>query len=266
MADCSQLAELYEAFALGALDPGEDAELRVHLARGCAVCVEGVARARETVANLAYLAPPLNPPAELRGKIMDAVRMEAGPAVYGTKQGKSSGFILTWAWAAAAAVLLTISIYTTVEMRRAEDEMGVLAKQAAEEQTRTRALEVERQRYRDAMTIMASAPTKEMALKPTSAEMPAVTAYYNPKMGLVLEADKMPDMPATRTLQLWVVPREGKPISAGMFRPDASGKVLMVMPPNEQTMNIAKALAISDEPAGGSPQPTSAPEWVGPVG
>ena len=61
MADCAQLAELYEAFALGALDAGEGVELRTHLARGCPVCTAGVARARETVANLTYLAPAAQP-------------------------------------------------------------------------------------------------------------------------------------------------------------------------------------------------------------
>jgi len=80
----------------------------------------------------------------------------------------------------------------------------------------------------------------------------------------VLASDNMPPMDSGRTLQLWVVPRQGSPISVGIFRPNTAGQVLVVMPPAE-AMNMAKALAISDEPAGGSPQPTSTPKWVGPV-
>jgi len=39
---------------------------------------------------------------------------------------------------------------------------------------------------------------------------------------------------------------------------------MMVMPPGANLNEIA-ALAISEEPAGGSLQPTSAPVWVGPL-
>ena len=109
-----------------------------------------------------------------------------------------------------------------------------------------------------------AATTRRLQLKPGKTAMPPVSAYWNPGMGLVLAADKMPDMPPGRTLQLWVVPQQGAPISVGIFRPNAAGQVLMVMPP-ANAMLMAKALAISDEPAGGSPQPTSTPEWVGPV-
>ena len=39
MADCAQLAELYEAYALGALDSPERELLEEHLARNCPQCV-----------------------------------------------------------------------------------------------------------------------------------------------------------------------------------------------------------------------------------
>jgi anti-sigma-K factor RskA len=259
VADCSQLAELYEAFALGALDPGEGVELRAHLARGCPVCTAGVARARETVANLAYLAPAAEPPASLRRNLMEAVRAES-PA----QPQRARPWIPAWAWTAAAALLL-FSVYSTVEMRRFQNEAASLEKRAGDEQKRSRALDAERQRYQTALNIIAAPATRQMELKPAKADMPGVTAYWNPKMGLVLAADKMPEMPPTRTLQVWVVPRQGAPISVGVFRPGAGGQMLMVMPPDQEAMNMAKALAISDEPAGGSPQPTSAPEWVGPI-
>lgn len=259
MADCSQLAELYEAFALGALDSGEGVELREHLARGCPVCTAGVARARETVANLTYLAPVAEPPASLRRDLMEAVRAQT-PA----PPQRVRSWIPAWAWTAAAALLL-FSVYSTVEMRRLQNEAATLEKRASDEQKRSRALDVERQRYQTALNIIAAPSTKQMELKPAKANMPGVTAYWNPKMGLVLAADEMPDMPSSRTLQVWVVPRQGAPISVGMFRPSAGGQVLMIIPPDQEAMNMAKALAISDEPVGGSPQPTSAPEWIGPV-
>jgi anti-sigma-K factor RskA len=61
-----------------------------------------------------------------------------------------------------------------------------------------------------------------------------------------------------------MVPKTGKgaPISAGVYMPDANGGVLTVAPPASNMADIA-ALAVTEEPMGGSPQPTSKPMWVG---
>ena len=171
-------------------------------------------------------------------------------------------WIPVWAWTAAAALLLFTG-YTTWQMRQMGREAAALGRQAAQERQRSAALDSERDRYVQALTIIADAGTRQLPLKPAKPEMPAVTAYWNQSKGLVLASDKLPDMPEGRTLQLWVIPRQGMPISAGLFRPSA-GQVLMVMPP-PRVMDMAKALAISEEPAGGSPQPTSTPGWVGPI-
>jgi anti-sigma-K factor RskA len=74
----------------------------------------------------------------------------------------------------------------------------------------------------------------------------------------------MPQMASNMTLQLWMVPKKGQPMSVGIFRPDGAGHVMLVAAPGEPITEIA-ALAISEEPAGGSARPTSAPVWVGPL-
>lgn len=258
MADCSQVAELYESYALGVLDPADRALIEEHLARGCPTCTAGAERARQLVANLAYLAPDAEPPAALRRKLLNAVRAQE------PRSEPRRSWIPIWALAAAAALVL-FAVYTTMRIRQFESEVAALDRRAAQEEQRNQALDSERARYQQALEIIAASATKQMQLTSAKTAMPAVTAYWNPMMGLVLAADKMPDMPSGRTLQLWVVPRKGEPVSIGIFRPNASGQILMVMPP-EDSMTEAKALAISDEPAGGSPQPTSTPEWVGPMG
>jgi anti-sigma-K factor RskA len=280
MASCAQLAELYEAYALGALEGAELSEVEEHLARRCPTCTPGVAQARTLVANLSYLAPPAEPPAALRRKLLAAIAAEPGGAAAGaapsagTVRGVDSiakdrakaperAWIPAWAWVAAAALVLFAG-YTTFQMRQFSREVVALERQGAQEQQRSRALDSERERYLQALNIIGAAATRHLQLKPGKTAMPPVSAYWNPGMGLVLAADKMPEMPPGRTLQLWVVPQQGAPISVGIFRPNAAGQVLMVMPA-ASAMLMAKALAISEEPAGGSPQPTSTPEWVGPV-
>ena len=280
MASCEQLAEFYEAYALGALEGAELAAVEEHLAQQCPTCTPSVAQARTLVANLSYLAPPAEPPADLRRKLLAAIAAEpagnvAGAAAAartvrgvdavakGRARAPERAWIPAWAWVAAAALVLFAG-YTTFQMRQFSREVAVLERQGAQEQQRSRALDSERERYLQALNIIGAAATRRLQLKPGKTAMPPVSAYWNPGMGLVLAADKMPEMPPGRTLQLWVVPQQGAPISVGIFRPNAAGQVLMVMPPGN-AMLMAKALAISDEPAGGSPQPTSTPEWVGPV-
>jgi hypothetical protein len=76
MADCSQIAELYESYALGVLDPSDRALIEEHFARGCPACTAGMEQARRVVANLGYLAPDVEPPAALRRKLLKAVRAQ----------------------------------------------------------------------------------------------------------------------------------------------------------------------------------------------
>ena len=66
-----------------------------------------------------------------------------------------------------------------------------------------------------------------------------------------------------KSYQLWLVPMNGAPISAGVFNP-VSGEMnsMMVKVP---AGIAAKAFAVTLEPAGGMPGPTGPMILVGPV-
>ena len=113
---CEQLAALYEEYALGVLEGEERAEMDAHLARPGDQCIHGVAEARWMVAQLSHAAPAAEPPAALRGKIMNAVKQTAAketPVVSPIEKAKPEPKIgpqraafPMWAWAAAAALSL----------------------------------------------------------------------------------------------------------------------------------------------------------------
>jgi anti-sigma-K factor RskA len=71
-----------------------------------------------------------------------------------------------------------------------------------------------------------------------------------------------------RVLQLWLIPKTpgGKPLPSLAVPPDADGSffLLVVNPPG--ALQETGALAITEEPAGGSAQPTTAPKWFGGIG
>lgn len=257
MSDCEHLKEHYEAYALGALEGEERAEFEAHLARGCPTCTPEVERTRWVVAHLAYLAPEAEPRDALRARLMEAVREP--------KAREQRAWVPVWAWAAAAAALVLFTAYSALETRRLERDLAELERQVQTERSQNQALAADRQLYQNALAILSAPGTREASLKPSAGSLPEVRAYWNAQLGLVLAGQQVPLPAGDRTFQLWVVPKKGNPISAGIFHPNARGTVLMVTSP-EARITEAAALAISEEPAGGRSQPTKDKIlWVGPL-
>jgi len=258
MMDCAQLAALYEEFALGVLPGEERAELEAHLARACKVCTPGVEKARWVVAHLAHLAPEAQPPASLKRKILSAVTASAAATEKQQAPPRRAVFP-AWAWAAAAALAL-VTGYAVRQMQTLTTQLGDLRRQMKVAELQNRTLQDQLDLGRLVAAVMMSPASKQLKLMPANSTMPMVHAYLHPQMGVAITADLMPALPASRTLQLWSVPKKGQPLSLAIFHPDGQGQVAFVAPVTMPQEEIA-ALAVSEEPAGGSPQPTSTPTW-----
>jgi len=266
--NCEQLAAFYDEYALGVLEGEERAEIEAHLARACPICTPGVAAARGVVSRLALAAPDAQPAAALRGKIMDAAKKSADPAravapFEKPKPWASRAAFPVWAWAAAAALAL-ITGYTVRQMNNQSAQLAELRKEMKLAATQNQMLQNQLEMNRMVAMVMTSPDSVPLKLMPKDTRMPMVHAYLHPHMGVAITADQMPSMPGERTLQLWIVPKSGKPISAAIFHPDAAGEIAMVAPVNHPKNEIA-ALAVTDEPAGGSPQPTTPIAWMAQV-
>lgn len=70
--------------------------------------------------------------------------------------------------------------------------------------------------------------------------------------GAVFRASDLPLVAEDRTYQLWLIGDEG-PVSAGLFRPDPSGEAIVLL---EGEVSPGLVVGLTEEPAGGSPQPT----------
>lgn len=85
------------------------------------------------------------------------------------------------------------------------------------------------------------------------------TAHWSASTGRsVLVSDGMPALPSDKTYELWFV-REGTPIAAGTFEPDADGSATAVL---EGQMHEGDVIAVTIEPAGGSPDGTPSTDAV----
>ncbi|GEB45133.1 hypothetical protein MTE01_10780 [Microbacterium testaceum] len=84
------------------------------------------------------------------------------------------------------------------------------------------------------------------------------TAHWSPSTGQsVLVTDGMPALAADKTYELWFV-RGDTPIAAGTFEPDEAGRATAVL---KGEMHAGDVIAVTIEPAGGSPDgtPSTAP-------
>ena len=69
-----------------------------------------------------------------------------------------------------------------------------------------------------------------------------------------------------RSLQLWAIPVEGKPVSLGLIPRDGDGRIVLSQS-QQQLIKVPVVLAVSLEPQGGSPtgQPTGPVLYQGPL-
>jgi len=271
---------MYEAYALGALDPLERAAMEGHLAGGCVECAKAVAEARWLVAQLAYLAPEASTSDMLKGRLMQTLRSEAkssAPLTTATKTTTPSG-IPYWLSAGIAALLL-LTLHFAWDAHRLEQELrasnernqqneqigaSTQNERAASQQELT-AMQEQMAKMRRENAILTDPASVKITLAAQKIQAPQMIAMWHDKYGIVLTGQKVPMPTGNRVLQLWLIPKApgGKPMPSMTVRPDANGNfVILVSNPPAASANT-KALAITEEPAGGSAAPTTTPKWVG---
>ena len=261
--------EQIEAYALGALDSEERAAVAAHLATGCAECTAALREAQWLVSQLAYLAPEALPSDMLRGRLMQTARAEAATASSPTRSGStaSKSMIPVWMWGAVAAALL-FALYNAHETRVTKDAIertrASLEEQIQLQKESARQLAVAR---REAL-ILTDPKSIRISMPAANKDLPVLQASWNRELGLVVTGQKVPEPSGNRTLQLWLIPKApgAKPEPSLTVRPDADGKFELLVANPPVSSGGTKALAITEEPEGGSRQPTTTPLWVGAVG
>lgn len=260
--------ELIEAYAIGSLDAAERAELEAHLAEGCADCGKALEETRWVVSQLAYLAPIAEPSDMLKGRLLQTVHAEAASGGRPAEEGVRPAGIPWWLWAGIAALLL-FSSYSAWNERKLRSEIATLQQQTeaqwAERQKLEQQLRGAKRRAQEAMIWM-DPKSKKIMLPPKDPKMPQLEAMWHPELGLCVRGWKVPNPGEKRVLQLWLIPKKGgKPMPATTFWPDVNGDFSAMVERPPDTMSDTQALAITEEPMGGSAQPTSEPMWVGGV-
>ncbi|MEO6350011.1 MAG: anti-sigma factor [Candidatus Limnocylindrales bacterium] len=265
---CDEVLGLSGLYVLDALERDERAAVADHLA----TCDRSHGEVRElggVVPALANLAEPIEAPAELKARVLDAVQRAAGNSVAATskvqefavkpwamdvpKPAVPSPAARRWAppaWASWAAALAAVVILAVV---------GVwgLGAQSAADHANDRA-----QVLGEAIAAFSSEGSSTAVLRGSGqhAGSSGFAAFTPDGTGYLVMVGLDP-APAGQTYQAWYID-DGGPHSAGLMTVDADGYAVMV---DDQPMMGATMVALTVEPVGGSALPTTDPFAAGEV-
>lgn len=247
------LHSLAAPYALDALEPGERLRFEKHL-KTCDSCAVEVRVLSEDAARLAWsTAAPA--PAAMRDRVLAAVRTtpqesaarepaharatQLPPHVWGaqppprTRAPRNRPLLVPFATATAAAALVVASLFA-VQADRTQDQLEAQRKQASE-----------------IANVLAAPDARATAGEDAKGRTIGVVASASEGRAVVTLSG-YGELPGGRVHQLWLMRPDGQPRSLGLFDGDtplvASGLA-----------SSATSLAVTVEPGGGSPQPTSQP-------
>lgn len=240
--NCNQLDEEYDLYALGVLEGPERSELQAHLARNCDVCGPEVRRAAVRMSALSTLAPVVDPPARLRGRLMASI---------GVEPRFRWNWMQTWAAVAACAVL---GIFWVGHTRR--ERVRDIALRDAMEQLRQS--ETESGRMKEVLALLNSPETIVRVSTEGATQPPQGKVFVNPTQGVLLLAANLPPAPAGKIYEMWVIPASGNPVPAGLFQTESNGSAVHLFKGPVEVASTG-AVAVTLEASEGAAQPTSQP-------
>ncbi len=230
---CDELRDQYELYALGVLDAAERAELDQHLHREDDPCIERVQHAR-----LVLITPDSRPPARLRSRVVGLV-----------SEPKRSWFGVP-AWIAVAAALAIVAAWLA-NTRRIQERTLADARQELGRKN------VELAQLNEAFALMNDPAAKQLVFG-EAAPKPRGRVFVNPKQGVLLLASNLTPAPAGKIYEMWIIPKGGSPLPAGLFQSQSDGTAMYL---RKGAVDVASTavIAVTLEPEAGSQAPTTTP-------
>jgi len=254
MSEHEQFAEDLALHALDALGGEERASLERHLG-ACPSCRAELEQLRGDGALLALSTMGPKPPLRARQRLLDAVAKETHPSKT-AKGGAPSVSIAPrrswWGWLGWAATAAVIVFATSLWKENAGLKENLAIAHAV---VAGNAQELEDLRRVAAPILEPEAQRITLVSVKTPPQPQGKAFYLRNRSSLVFVANNMPPLPPQKAYELWLIPAQGAPIPAGVFKPDAHGSATVVNPPLPAGTE-AKAFAITIESEAGATSPT----------
>jgi anti-sigma-K factor RskA len=271
------------AYALGALDESERASFEAHFA-SCDICAAEVRELRDVTGVIAGGIKQVTPPPGLRDRILADARTvrpisaasqstarastspttsapasvqavpSAGRAVESRSAKAGRGSVLPWLAAAAAIVFAVV----LGQQYRGERDARATAEQALASARLTMDSTSAALARRDSLIASLVAPDVQAVSVSGTGPSPSARYFLDRRAGrVIIAASSLPPAAKGRTYQLWGIETGRPPVGLGTFNTDANGRAVV-------TLTVPAGLrvavtAVTDEPTGGSRQPTTTP-------
>jgi anti-sigma-K factor RskA len=244
-----QIAENLPLYALGELEGEERRSIEQHL-EGCADCRNELEQLRGDFAMLAFSVSGPEPPIRSRQRLMSAIAKE--PRRAQSAHARRTSWWRVFELAVAGVAGLVILLFARQNTILRHQVVALYAHSTAQKQQLLDA--------NDLLGAMTSSEAEHFTLVAAKTPpQPQGKAIYVRRNGtLVFLASNMAQLPASKIYELWLIPKTGAPIPAGLFRPEADGSATVIKP-QLPTGVEAKTFAITIEPLAGSSAPTSQP-------
>ena len=261
--DCQQIAELIDAYALGAVTAEEAKAVEEHVA-GCVVCWELLREAQDTAALVALSAPVKRPPNWLGQRII-AEASRTAKRKKGDDAGLLSHLHLSWpaatgifGTAAAAVVVFAVSLQLQVD--DLEEDNSQLEDQTAAVEAQISSTHAS---FASVVDIVTAADDEEHPMTapgatPRDPDVPQGEYHWSRAEGMgVIFCRDLPALAEDQVYQAWY-DTSTDPISAGTFEAQ-NGDCFHLMQP-VILITQATGVGVTREQEGGSPKPTG--RWL----
>ncbi len=244
-----QFADDLALYALDELTGSARQELEAHL-ETCAACRRELQELRGDLGLLGLSTGGPQPPARSKERLMRAIAAEPrGVSLPETAPRRG----LAWAWIPAFAAVALLFVVTSLwrSNGRMKDQLAELGDRNQDQSVQLDGLNQE-------LRLLTSPDAVHVSLNPQKApKQPSGTAIFSPSQRrMMFMASNLAPVPEGKAYELWIIPRKGAPVAAGVFKPDEHGNAVMMdhkMPEGVE----AKAFAITVEKEEGSDKPTS---------
>jgi len=245
--------ELGALHILGISSEAESLEFVRYLAEGCPPCEQILPEIRAAASAIASNVRPMTPRPEVRRRILDSIGPRPVADAAPTPPERSRPSRGPWLLAAAASLLLLLLAWDDARLRRAREE---IAGRSAALSSRLQEAERELARRDLRVRVLESDDVRVLFLSGKDPQPDARAKVFwseTAKRGFLV-AGRLQALPPGRQYQLWVFDR-GKPVDAGVFDVDDSGRALFESK-DLSPITRAENFAVTVEPQGGVPQPT----------
>jgi hypothetical protein len=248
--DCSEIRDLLDAYALGAVDADEAYRLEGHVA-DCVECWEELNKSRRTTGLLALSVPIHRAPDGLRRRIMAQAQADEARSV---RRPFRERFHLAWhpamAGAGIAAVAALIFASTLqVQLANLRGDKNELAQELSAASS-----EIEQQRQ--IVAVLSASDSEKIPMDAASVRTGAESVYNwsrDSAAGFIV-CNNFPALPAGEVYQVWLT-RAGRAESVATFLPHVDGGCQIPMDMSRLNWR-PEGIGISIEPERGSARPT----------